>query len=668
MKGSSHAQLLPADYAAAANTIRGLAMDIVQKANSGHPGMPMGMADVAAVLWLKHLNTSATDPLWPGRDRFVLSCGHGSALLYSLLHLAGYPVSIDDLKRFRQLGSITPGHPEFGRTPGVETTTGPLGQGIANAVGMALARHMLAARFDSADPSWFNNYTYVFCGDGDMMEGISHEAASLAGHLKLGRLIAFYDSNKISIEGSTDAAFTEDVAARFKAYGWKILTVDGHDFDQIDKAIRKAKRNLDAPTLVVCQTVIGKGSPNKAGTAKSHGEPLGIDEVKLAKQALGLPDADFHVPEEVHALFERRNAATRRLAARWKHLHKAALKASPEFAARWKAHFEPEFPDSLEAALPSFEKPTATRAASGTVIQALAKALPCFVGGSADLAPSTKTWIDGVPAVKAGDFSGRNLQFGVREHAMAAIQNGMLYYGGLRPFTATFFVFSDYLRPAARVAAISHLPAIYVFTHDSFYVGEDGPTHEPVEHIAALRAMPNMTVIRPADPTETGAAWLAALRNTTGPTALLLTRQNLPVIDRVKYPAASMLAKGAYTMVQTGEDKPDLIILASGSEVSLALKAAEQLADVNVRVVNMPSWELFAKQPKAYRDAVIDPACTRRLVVEAATSFGWAKYAGTHGTYVTLDRYGDSAPYQDLEKAFGFTVENVVAKARELLG
>ena len=514
-----------AEYASAANTLRGLAMDVVQKANSGHPGMPMGMADVAAVLWLKHLNASAATPLWPNRDRFVLSCGHGSALLYSLLHLAGYPVSIDDLKRFRQLGSLTPGHPEFGRTPGVETTTGPLGQGIANAVGMALARHMMAARLDTPAQPWFDNYTYVFCGDGDMMEGISHEAASLAGHLKLGRLIAFYDSNKISIEGSTEVAFTEDVAARFKAYGWKVLAIDGHDFDQIDKAIRKAKRNLDAPTLVVCKTVIGKGSPNKAGSAKAHGEPLGADEVKLAKQALGLPvDADFHVPESVYALFERRNAATRRLASRWKRLHKEALKASPEFAARWKAHFEPEFSDALEAALPSFEKPTATRA-----------------------------------------------------------------------------------------------------------------------------------------------AWLAALRNTTGPTAILLTRQNLPVIDRAKRPAAAMLAKGAYVLAQTGEGAPELIILASGSEVSLALKAAEQLAGVNVRVVNMPSWELFEKQPKAYRDAVIDPACPRRLVVEAASSFGWAKYAGDRGAYVTLDRYGDSAPYQDLEKAFGFTVENVVAKARELL-
>jgi transketolase len=657
-----------AEYTAAANTLRGLSIDIVQKANSGHPGMPMGMADVAAVLWLKHLNTTAANPLWPNRDRFVLSCGHGSALLYSLLHLAGHPISMDDLKSFRQLGSITPGHPEFGRTPGVETTTGPLGQGFANAVGMAIAQHMMAARFNTADETWFDNYTYAFCGDGDMMEGISHEAASLAGHLKLGRLVAFYDANEISIEGSTDVTFTEDVAARFKAYGWKVVATDGHDVDQIDKAIRKAKRNLDAPTLVVCRTVIGKGSPNKAGSAKSHGEPLGADEVKLTKQALGLPEADFHVPESVYALFERRNAATRRLSTRWTRLHKGAMQTSPEFAARWKAYFEPEFPETLEAALPAFEKAAATRAASGVVIQALAKALPCFVGGSADLAPSNKSWIDGAAAVQPGDFSGRNFQFGVREHAMAAIQNGMLYYGGLRPFTATFFVFSDYLRPAIRVAAISHLPAVYVFTHDSFYVGEDGPTHEPVEHIASLRAMPNMTVIRPADPTETGAAWLAALRNTTGPTAILLTRQNLPVIDRATHPAAAMLAKGAYTLSQTGDGTPDLIILASGSEVSLAMKAAEQLADVNVRIVNMPSWELFEKQPRAYRDSVIDPACASRLVIEAASSFGWAKYAGDRGAYVTLDRYGDSAPCADLEKAFGFTVDNVVAKARELLG
>ena len=658
------------EYKSAANVIRGLSMDAVQKANSGHPGLPLGMADVAAVLWLKYLNTTAANPDWPNRDRFVLSGGHGSTLLYSLLHLAGYPVSIDDLGRFRQFGSNTPGHPEYGRTVGVEATTGPLGQGFSNAVGMAIAEKMMASRFNTADAEVFNNYTYVFCGDGDMMEGISHEAASLAGHLQLGKLILFYDSNKISIEGSTDAAFTENVGARFKAYGWKVITIDGHDYAEIDKAIRKAKRNAAAtPTLVVCNTIIGKGSPNKAGTAKAHGEPLGVDEVKLTKQALGLPpDVDFYAPESVYEIFRKRNALVRRLASRWKRLHKAQMLANPEFAAKWRSFFASELPENLETLMPAFEKPVATRISSGLVIQALAKALPNLVGGSADLSPSTKTWIDGSPAIAPTDFSGRNFQFGVRELAMAGVQNGLIAYGGLRVFTSTFFVFSDFMRPGIRLAAISTLPAIYVFTHDSFYVGEDGPTHEPVEHIAALRAMPNMTVIRPADPTETAAAWIAALNNTTGPTILLFTRQNLPIIDRTQAPAASMLHKGAYTLTQNGAGTPDLIIIATGSEVSLALKAAEELKDFNIRVVNMPSWELFEKQSKPYRAAVLDPRCTKRMVVEAASSFGWAKYIGSNGVAVTLDTFGDSGPYKDLEKHFGFTVENVVQKARDLLG
>lgn len=657
-----------ADYQLAANVIRGLSMDAVQKANSGHPGLPLGMADVASVLWLKHLNLTSADPKWPNRDRFVLSGGHGSALLYSLLHLAGFPVSIDDLKSFRQFGSNTPGHPEVGRTVGVETTTGPLGQGIGNAVGMAIAEKMMESRFNSAEADLFNNYTYVFCGDGDMMEGISHEASSFAGHLKLNKLIVFYDSNKICIEGSTDATFTEDVKARYKAYGWKVIEIDGHDYDQIDKAIRKAKRTADAPTLIFCKTTIGKGSPNKAGSAKTHGEPLGVEEVKLTKQALGLPpDLDFYVPESVYAIFATRNAASQRLASRWKRLHKTLVLGNPELAAKWQAFYESKLPADLDRQLPTFDKPIATRASFGKVIQSLAKALPNLIGGSADLAPSNKSWLEGYSAITPTDFSGRNIQYGVREFAMAAVQNGFLVYGGLRSFVSTFFVFSDYLRPAARLAALSNLPAIYAFTHDSFYVGEDGPTHEPVEHLAAMRAIPNMTVIRPADASETGAALIAALKNTTGPTCLLFTRQNLPVLERTEATAPVMLEKGAYTLFQNGEGLPTLIIIATGSEVSLALKAAAELQDINVRVVNMPSWELFEKQSKAYRESVLDPRCTKRMVVEAGSSFGWAKYIGMNGASVTLDTFGESAPAETLEKHFGFTVENVVAKARALL-
>lgn len=642
-------------------------MDAVQKANSGHPGLPLGMADVAAVLWLKHLNTTAANPKWPNRDRFVLSGGHGSALLYSLLHLAGFPVSIDDLKQFRQFGSNTPGHPEMGRTVGVETTTGPLGQGIANAVGMAIAENMMEARFNTPETPLFDNYTYAFCGDGDMMEGVSHEACSLAGHLKLAKLILFYDSNKISIEGSTDLSFTENVDERFKAYGWKVITIDGHDYNQIDKAIRKAKRHT-VPTLVICKTIIGKGSPNKAGSAKSHGEPLGVEEVKLTKQALGLPpEIDFYAPQAVYDIFKKRNAKSRRLSSRWKRMLKAKVLSKPEAAAQWRDFFDFKLPADLEKTFPSFDKPIATRAAFGSVLKSLGKSVPCLIGGSADLAPSNKSWIEGCAAVTPSDFSGRNLQYGVREFGMAAIQNGILAYGGLRSFVSTFFVFSDYLRPAARVAALSNLPAIYALTHDSFYVGEDGPTHEPVEHLASLRCIPNMTVIRPADASETGAAWIAALRNTTGPTTLLFTRQNLPVIDRTNGPAASMLEKGAYTLSQNGKGLPELIIIATGSEVSLASKAAAELGDVNVRVVNMPSWELFEKQSKTYRESVLDPRCSKRLVVEAGSSFGWAKYIGPAGATVTLDTFGESAPAQELEKHFGFTVENVVAKARALL-
>ncbi|MDD5707331.1 MAG: transketolase [Kiritimatiellae bacterium] len=664
-------KLSQGDLVLVANTIRGLATDGVQAAKSGHPGLPMGMADVAAVLWLNHLKHDPARPDWADRDRFVLSGGHGSMLLYSLLHLSGYGLPLDELKRFRQLGSLTPGHPEAGHTVGVETTTGPLGQGIANAVGMALAERMLAARVNTdAGFTPVNHHTFVFCGDGDLMEGLSHEACSLAGHLALERLVLFFDSNKITIEGGTSLSCSDDAKRRFQAYGWRVLEIDGHDYEQIDRAIRKALKPSGAPVVIICRTTIGKGSPNKAGSHESHGAPLGEEEVKLSKRALGLPeDQFFYVPERVRELFAARATKLHNLSKRWERDFASWSAANPEQAVAWRRHMQGELPENLESVLPVFDpaKPVATRSASGIVINALAKAMPQLVGGSADLAPSTMTLIKEAGSVKPGNYSGRNLHFGIREHAMASLLNGMALHGGFRVFGATFFVFLDYCRPSVRLAAIMGLPVIYVFTHDSFYVGEDGPTHEPVEQMASLRCMPNMTTIRPADPTETAAAWVAALKNTKGPTALLLTRQNMAVLDRTIYPAASNLERGAYTLWQSGAGTPELILIGSGSEVELVLAAARQLAGVNVRVVSMPSWELFERQTQQYRDSVLDPACKRRLAAEAGVAFGWRKYIGCKGATVTLDRFGASGPYKDLAKTFGFTVENVVAQARKLL-
>ncbi|MEI6211298.1 MAG: transketolase [bacterium] len=658
------------DFTLVANTIRCLSIDGVQAANSGHPGLPMGMADVAAVLWLKHLKQCPADPKWFDRDRFVLSGGHGSMLLYSLLHLAGYKLSMDELKRFRQLGSATPGHPEYGHTEGVETTTGPLGQGIANAVGMALAERMLAARFNTAEAAPVDHRTFVFCGDGDLMEGLSHEACSLAGHLRLDRLVLFYDSNRITIEGHTDLAMSDDAKKRFQAYNWHVLEIDGHDYTQIDAAIRRALRLTGKPVCIICKTTIGKGSPNKADTHEVHGAPLGADEIKLTKRALGFAeDQHFHVPEKVYKLFEERAERVLRLHNKWARLQKKWQEADPAKAVLWRQHMHDELPADLAALLPAFDpaKPMATRSVSGLVINTLAKALPQLVGGSADLAPSTMTLMKGEGSVAPGAYAGRNFHFGIREHAMAAAMNGIAVHGGFRVFGGTFFVFSDYCRPSVRLAALMKLPVIYVFTHDSFYVGEDGPTHEPVEHIAALRCIPGLTIIRPADPTETGAAWVAALKHKQGPVALLLTRQNTPVLDRTVYPPANSLEKGAYTLWQNGTGTPELTILATGSEVEIALAAAKQLTSTNVRVVSMPSWELFAAQPQEYHDSVLDPACSKRMVVEAGTSFGWERYIGCSGTAVTLDHFGASGSFKDLAKAFGFTTENVLAKAKALL-
>jgi transketolase len=664
-------ELPAADLALAANTIRCLAIDGVQAARSGHPGLPMGMADVAAVLWLGHLRHDPAHPGWPDRDRFVLSGGHGSMLLYSLLHLAGYDLPLEELKRFRQLGSLAPGHPERGHPPGVETTTGPLGQGLANAVGMALAERMLAARIDTGKGfSPVDHRTFVFCGDGDLMEGLSHEACSLAGHLALERLVLFFDSNDITIEGRTELSCSDDVRRRFQSYGWRVLETDGHDHARIDQAIRAALRPAGRPTMIVCRTIIGKGSPNKAGSHECHGAPLGEEEVRLTKRALGFPeDRAFHVPERVRELFAQRAARLRELAERWRRDLAAWEQKNPAAAAVWRRHLADELPAAPEKLLPSFDpaRPMATRAASGAVINALAPAMPQLIGGSADLAPSNMTWIKEAAAVKAGSYGGRNLHFGVREHAMAAVMNGILLHGGFRVFGGTFLVFLDYCRPAVRLAAMMGLPAIYVFTHDSFHVGEDGPTHQPVEQLASLRCLPGVTTIRPADPTETAAAWLAALKNRKGPTALLLTRQSVPVLDRTVHPAAANLEKGAYVLWQAGRGTPAIILVASGSEVELALAAARRLEGVDARVVSMPSWELFEAQPREYRDSVLDPACPRRLAIEAGVSMGWERYVGPRGAVMALDRFGLSGPCKELAKLFGFTVENVVAQARRLL-
>ncbi len=656
------------DIALAANTIRGLAMDGVQAANSGHPGMPMGAADYAACLFLKHLDYCPSQPSWPNRDRFVLSAGHGSMLIYSLLHLAGYDLPMDELKAFRQWNSLTPGHPEVGKTPGVETTTGPLGQGCANAVGMALAERMLADRFNTDDIPLVDHNTFLICSDGDLMEGLSHEAFSLAGHLGLSKLIALYDYNNITIEGSTDLAYSEDVRKRFEAYNWNVLEVDGHNLEEIDQALVDAKAQSEKPTIIIAHTHIAQGSPNVADTSGAHGSPLGADEIKATKKNLGLPeDQDFYVPEEVRASFGAKADVGKESVAAWELLLAAYQASYPDKADLWAQCQSNVMPDNLADCLPAFSDAIATRAASGKVLQKLAEALPFLVGGSADLAPSTKTLLTDHASIGPNQFGGRNLHFGIREHAMGSMLNGMALHGGFSVYGATFFVFADYCRPAVRLAAIMKLPVIYVFTHDSFYVGEDGPTHQPVEQLASLRCIPNVTVIRPADATETGAAWVAALKNQTGPTALLLTRQNLPVIDRAAGPPADSLEKGAYTLWQSADGDPDVLLIGSGSEAALALVAAKALAgECCVRVVSMPSWELFEQQDAAYQAEVIPAGCPTKIAIEAGSSMGWHKYIGREGRVIGMDHFGASGPYEELEKQFGFTADNVVSVVQEM--
>jgi transketolase len=645
-------------------------MDGVQAANSGHPGMPMGMADVAAVLWTQYLKHNPENPDWADRDRFILSAGHGSMLIYSLLHLAGYDLPIEELQNFRQWGSKTAGHPEYGHTVGVETTTGPLGQGCTNGVGMAIAEKMLQARYNTADRKIVDHYTYVIASEGEFEEGVSHEAFSLAGNHGLGKIILYYDQNFISIEGDTHITYTDDVNKRMEAYGWHVQEIDGHNHAEIAAATEAAQAETDKPSVIICNTRIGFGSPNKEGGHECHGAPLGEDEVLLTKKNLGMPEDKFFVPQEVREIFAARVEAMKKVEAEWNAAFEAWAAANADLSVEWKAAMNGEIPN-LDGKMPEFEKGSslATRSSSGQTIQALAKEIPFLVGGSADLAPSNNTYMKDMGDIGKNAFEGRNFHFGVRELGMGGIMNGVQLHGGFRIFGGTFLVFADYVRPAARLAALMGLPVIYVFTHDSFCVGEDGPTHQPIATIASLRMIHNMTVIRPADATETIEAWKAALANKTGPTALCLTRQNLPTIDRDVFPAAENVAKGAYTLWQSGEGTPDLLMLATGSEVDITLAAAQKLGEEgkNVRVVSMPSWELFEKQDAAYQESVLPDACSKRMAVEAGTSFGWERYVGRNGVLVSKDDFGASAPFGVLLKEFGFTPENVYEKASALL-
>ncbi|MBE2932529.1 transketolase [Anoxybacillus flavithermus] len=653
--------------------IRTLSIDAIEKANSGHPGMPMGVAPMAYTLWTKFMNHNPRNPKWFNRDRFVLSAGHGSMLLYSLLHLSGYDVTMEDIKQFRQWGSKTPGHPEYGHTPGAEATTGPLGQGIAMAVGMAMAERHLAATYNKDNFEIINHFTYAICGDGDLMEGVSAEAASLAGHLKLGRLIVLYDSNDISLDGELHLSFSESVEQRFKAYGWQYIRVeDGNNIEEIAQAIAEAQKDLERPTLIEVKTIIGYGSPNKAGTADVHGAPLGKDEIKLTKEAYKWTfEEDFYVPDEVYAHFEKVvKEAGEKKEAEWNALFAEYEKAYPDLAKQLKMAIEGKLPEGWEKALPVYAegKSLATRASSGEVLNAIAKVVPQFLGGSADLAGSNKTLIKGAGDFLPGSYEGRNIWFGVREFAMGAALNGMALHGGVKVYGGTFFVFSDYLRPAIRLAALMGLPVTYVFTHDSIAVGEDGPTHEPIEQLASLRAMPNVCVIRPADANETAAAWRLAVESTDRPTALVLTRQNLPTLATTAERAYEGVKRGAY-VVSEAQGEVQALLLASGSEVSLAVEAQKALANegIHVSVVSMPSWDRFEAQPAEYKESVIPKRVKKRLAIEMGSSLGWERYTGDEGDILAIDRFGASAPGEKIMQEYGFTVENVVARVKALL-
>jgi len=653
-----------------ANTIRGLSVDGVAAANSGHPGMPLGMADVCAVLWSEHMNFNPKNPKWLNRDRFILSAGHGSMLIYSLLHLYGYDLSMDDLKAFRQWGSKTPGHPENFVTAGVETTTGPLGQGVANAVGFALAEASLAARYNRDGSEIIDHYTYVVAGDGCLQEGISHEACSFAGHNKLGKLIMLYDSNNITIDGPTHISFTEDTRKRFEAYGWQVLEIDGHDYDQINAAIAEAKKEKSKPSIIICKTIIGFGSPNRAGTSKAHGEPFPAEEIELMKEKLGLPkDKSFFVPNEISDLRAKTQEKGENLENKWNELWENYKNKNQEAAKELENSIKGEI--SKEALdIPQFgsEKAIATRSASGTVLNHIAKYIPQLMGGSADLTPSNNTLPAGEESFSPENPKGRYIRYGVREHGMAAIMNGMALHGGVLPYSGTFFVFSDYMRPAMRMSALMEQQVVYVLTHDSIGLGEDGPTHQPEAHLWAYRMIPNMTVIRPMDANETAEAWKSALKNKKGPTCLVLTRQSLPVYDRagLGWAKSEEAQKGGYVLC---EDKDfEAIIIATGSEVELAVEAKAKLNEqgVKVRIVSMPSTNIFDEQPQEYKESVLPKNILKRVAVEAGVTLGWYKYVGLEGRVIGLDRFGASAPYKTLYKEFGITTDAIVEAVNSL--
>ena len=653
-----------------ANTIRGLSVDGVAAANSGHPGMPLGMADVCAVLWSEHMNFNPKNPKWLNRDRYILSAGHGSMLIYSLLHLYGYDLSMDDLKAFRQWGSKTPGHPENFVTAGVETTTGPLGQGVANAVGFALAEASLAARYNREGSEIIDHYTYVVAGDGCLQEGISHEACSFAGHNKLGKLIMLYDSNNITIDGPTHISFTEDTRKRFEAYGWQVLEIDGHDYDQINAAIAEAKKEKSKPSIIICKTIIGFGSPNRAGTSKAHGEPFPAEEIELMKEKLGLPkDKSFFVPDEISDLRAKTQEKGENLENKWNELWENYKNKNQEAAKELENSIKGEI--SKEALdIPQFgsEKAIATRSASGTILNHIAKYIPQLMGGSADLTPSNNTLPAGEESFSPENPKGRYIRYGVREHGMAAIMNGMALHGGVLPYSGTFFVFSDYMRPAMRMSALMEQQVVYVLTHDSIGLGEDGPTHQPEAHLWAYRMIPNMTVIRPMDANETAEAWKSALKNKKGPTCLVLTRQNLPVYDRagLGWAKSEEAQKGGYVLC---EDKDfEAIIIATGSEVELAVEAKAKLNEqgVKVRIVSMPSTNIFDEQPQEYKESVLPKNILKRVAVEAGVTLGWYKYVGLEGRVIGLDRFGASAPYKTLYKEFGITTDAIVEAVNSL--
>lgn len=655
------------------DTVRVLAADAVQKAKSGHPGTPMGLAPVGHVLWAESMNYNPQNPEWANRDRFILSAGHACMLQYSFLYLTGYPITLDDIKRFRQLHSKTAGHPEYGLCPGIEVTTGPLGQGFANGVGFAIAQKHLAARYNKPGFEIFDYKIYAICSDGDMMEGVTSEAASLAGHLRLGNMIYLYDDNHITIEGNTNLAFDEDLAQRFEAYGWHVQALaDGNDLDALSAAIKNAQQEINRPSLIKVRTHIGYGSPNKANTASAHGSPLGEDEVKLVKKYFGFdPDKYFEVPDEVMEFYLDKGKRGIKKEKQWNNLYADYKTKFPEFAAEYELLSSGKLPEGWKEKLPTFkagDEKLATRKASGKVLNAIADYLPNLIGGSADLSPSTDTELTKYKSFASDNYAGRNFHFGIREHAMGAVLNGMALTKGIIPYGATFLIFSEYMRPPIRLAAIMNIRPILIYTHDSIGLGEDGTTHQPIEQLISLRSIPNITVIRPADANETVQAWRVALDHTDGPVAIILTRQGLPVIDQERYTKADELEKGAYILSES-ETNPQIILIGTGSEVQLIIAAQQKLKEQNIsaRVVSMPSWELFEKQDAAYKEKIFPQALRKRLAVEAGSSLGWHKYVTDEGDVVGINTFGHSAPAEDLFKLFGFTVDNVIDKAITLI-